>query len=323
MQQVLSLALPFFGLIFLGFICGKLARYPEAGLQWMNFFIVYIALPSLFFILVSSAPFEQLGNWRFALATSLSTGSILLLSFAVGMFFSKGNIRSAAIQAIVGGYANIGYMGPGLTLAVLGPKAVIPTALIFLFDTILHFTTVPFLMAIGGKGDQSFASTAGYVVKRVLSHPFNLATAAAIVAAYFEYHPPQAVDTMLVFLKNAAAPCALFTLGVTVALRPFHANAPELPFLMGIKLVIHPIAAWIIVSAMGDFGRVWTLAAVLMAALPPALNVFVLANQYQVYIERASSAILAGTVLSVFTVTWLLYLISQDQLPYRFPAFGP
>jgi predicted permease len=60
-----------------------------------------------------------------------------------------------------------------------------------------------------------------------------------------------------------------------------------------------------------------------MAALPPALNVFVLANQYQVYIERASSAILAGTVLSVFTVTWLLYLISQDQLPYRFPAFGP
>ena len=178
-------------------------------------------------------------------------------------------------------------------------------------------------MAIGGKGGQSFASTAGYVVKRVLSHPFNLATAAAIMAAYFEYHPPQAVDTMLVFLKNAAAPCALFTLGVTVALRPFHANAPELPFLMGIKLVIHPIAAWIIVSAMGDFGREWTLAAVLMAALPPALNVFVLANQYQVYIERASSAILAGTVLSVFTVTWLLYLISQDQLPYRFPAFGP
>ena len=323
MQQVLSLALPFFGLIFLGFACGKLARYPEAGLQWMNFFIVYIALPSLFFALVSSAPIEEMSNWRFALATSLSTGSILLLSFLTGLFFSKGDIRASAIQAVVGGYANIGYMGPGLTLAVLGPKAVIPTALFFLFDTILHFTTVPFLMAIGGKGEQHFVDTAFYVVKRIFTHPFNVATAIAIIAAYFKFHPPQAIETMLVYLKNAAAPCALFTLGVTVALRPFNANAPELPFLILIKLIIHPIIAWIIVSAMGDFGPEWTLTAVLMAALPPALNVFVLANQYQVYVERASSAILAGTALSVFTVTWLLYLISQHQLPYRFPMFGP
>jgi hypothetical protein len=92
---------------------------------------------------------------------------------------------------------------------------------------------------------------------------------------------------------------------------------------LAIKLVLHPIAAWIIVSAIGDFGREWTLTAVLMAALPPALNVFVIANQYNVYVERASSAILAGTTLSVFTVTGLLYLIAENHLPYRFPLFLP
>ncbi len=46
MTSVASLAMPFFGLIFLGFVCGKLMKYPEAGLQWMNFFIVYVALPA-------------------------------------------------------------------------------------------------------------------------------------------------------------------------------------------------------------------------------------------------------------------------------------
>ena len=60
LSSVLALALPFFGLIFLGFFCGKLKKLPEAGLQWMNFFIVYVALPALFFKLISSAPFEQL-----------------------------------------------------------------------------------------------------------------------------------------------------------------------------------------------------------------------------------------------------------------------
>ncbi len=323
MEQVISLALPFFGLILLGYACGKSVRHPEAGLQWMNFFIVYIALPCLFFKLISVAPFEQLRNWPFVVATTASTALMFALAYGVGMVASKGDHRAAAIQAVIGAYANIGYMGPGLTLAALGPSAVIPTALIFVFDTILHFSAVPFLMAVGDKSAKSFGRTALYVVKRVATHPFNLATAAAILAAGIGYQPPQAIDTMLVLLKNAAAPCALFTLGVTVALRPFQGFTPELPWLLAIKLILHPLVAWIFVSAMGDFGREWTLTAVLMAALPPALNVFVLANQYRVYVERASSAILAGTVISVFTVTALLYGIAQNLLPYRFPYFRP
>ena len=51
-----------------------------------------------------------------------------------------------------------------------------------------------------------------------------------------------------------------------------------------------------------------------MASLPPAANVFVIAGQYRVYMERASSAILIGTVTSVFTVTLVLYLVRNDLL---------
>jgi predicted permease len=59
-----------------------------------------------------------------------------------------------------------------------------------------------------------------------------------------------------------------------------------------------------------------------MASLPPALNVFVIANQYKVYVQRASGAILVGTALSVFTVTTLLYMISQNMVPVRLNLFG-
>jgi predicted permease len=54
-----------------------------------------------------------------------------------------------------------------------------------------------------------------------------------------------------------------------------------------------------------------------LAALPPALNVFVIANQYRVYVEQASAAILVGTMVSVVTVTGLLWLMSQHILPQR------
>ena len=321
MTQVFSLAAPFFGLIFIGFGCGKLLRYPEAGLQWMNFFIVYLALPGLFFKLISAAPFDQLANFPFIIGTTLGTLSAVGLSFIVGMWASKRNIQDSAIQSVAGGYANVGYMGPGLTIAALGPHAIVPTALIFVFDNLVHFSLVPMLMAAGSKKKESIYKTIFFILKKIVTHPFNIATVIAIYAAYIRYEPPAAIDTILTFLKNAAAPCALFTMGVTVALRNSTRIPKEIPILVFIKLIIHPLLTWIFVSAIGDFGREWTLTAVLMASLPTALNVFVLANQYYRYVERASTAILISTLGSVLTVTGLLYLISTNTIPYRFPLF--
>ena len=315
MTSVASLALPFFGLIFLGFLCAKLVRFQEVELRMMNFFIVYVALPVLFFKLVAVAPFEQLANWPYVFGTTISTYVVFSLAFAVGMIATRGKLREATIMGVVGSYSNIGYMGPGLTLAALGQDAIVPTALIFVFDNCLLFTLVPFLMALGGSEKMKVGATAWYVVKRVTTHPFNIATAVAVLAAYVRFVPPAPVDAMLTFLKNAAAPCALFTLGVTVALRPLRQVPREMPALMLIKLVIHPLLVWVVLSWIGNFPRAWVFTAVLMAALPQALNVFVIANQYQTYVERASTAVLIGTLISVVTVTGLLVLITENRIP--------
>ena len=315
MTSVASLALPFFGLIFLGFLCAKLVRFQEVELRMMNFFIVYVALPVLFFKLVAVAPFEQLANWPYVFGTTISTYVVFSLAFAVGMIATRGKLREATIMGVVGSYSNIGYMGPGLTLAALGQDAIVPTALIFVFDNCLLFTLVPFLMALGGSEKMKVGATAWYVVKRVTTHPFNIATAVAVLAADVRFVPPAPVDAMLTFLKNAAAPCALFTLGVTVALRPLRQVPREMPALMLIKLVIHPLLVWVVLSWIGNFPRAWVFTAVLMAALPQALNVFVIANQYQTYVERASTAVLIGTLISVVTVTGLLVLITENRIP--------
>jgi predicted permease len=49
---------------------------------------------------------------------------------------------------------------------------------------------------------------------------------------------------MLQFLQSAAAPVALFALGVTVALRPFDRVPWEVPGMIAVKLVIHPLIAF-------------------------------------------------------------------------------
>ena len=176
-------------------------------------------------------------------------------------------------------------------------------------------------MAVAGKEKRSIAATAGEVVLRVTTHPFNLATAVAVLGSYLHVQLPEAADKMVTWLSGAAAPCALFTLGVTVALRPLGRLPREVPKLVFIKLVLHPLIVWVLLSALGDFGPTWTYAAIVMAALPPALNLFVIASQYNVGIERAFACVLVGTLVSMVTLTAFLWFIKTGRMPYDlFPA---
>lgn len=313
--RVLDLALPFFGLILGGFVLGKLKDIPESGLAWMHAFIVYLALPALFFNLISVTPIQELANWRFILVTSTCTLAAFAAGFGVGWIASGGRIEEATIQGVAGGYSNVGYMGPGLTLATFGAASVVPTALIFTFDSAIFFTIVPFLMGLAGADRMSPGRTALLVARRVLTHPFNVAIGLGVLAAAFHWQPPATLAKMLLWLQNAAAPSALFVMGATVAQRPMRRVAPETGALLAVKLVGHPLLVWSLATLVGGFSPVWTYTAVLMAALPPAMNVFVMASQYKVYVERASSVIMAGTVLSVLTVTALLYALTGGLAP--------
>jgi hypothetical protein len=314
--SLIDLVLPFFGVIGLGYFCGRRIQLPQAGLAWMQFFLIYVALPCLFFRLIADKPLSDLANWPFILGATLSTYCVFALSFAVGLYFTRGNLPQSVMQGVAGAYSNIGYMGPPLVLAALGPAASAPVVLIFVFDNLLLFSLIPFLMALAGVEKRSVLDTARDVAKKVATHPFNVATVIGVAFAFFQLQLPAALDKMTLWLSNAAAPCALFLLGVTVALRPMERMPPEVPALVGIKLILHPLLILVLLSLVGDFQPAWVYAAMIMAALPPALNIFVISTQYGVGIERASASILVGTIASMVTLTAFLWLIREGYMPH-------
>jgi hypothetical protein len=315
MIDVLNLALPFFGLIYIGFACGKFKQIPDTALAWMNFFIIYVALPALFFRILARTPLEQMAQVNFILATTLATFWAFAMSFVIAMLICRGHLGESTMAGLSGSYGNIGYMGPGLALATMGPDAAVPVALIFCFDTLLLFSLVPFMMALASPQRASFGAVAYDVVRRIALNPLVIATAAGIFSAAIHFEPPVAIARLMDFLQNAAAPCALFTLGVTVALRPLKRLPWEVPFLIPVKLIVHPTVLFLLLSALGDFDETWVYTAILMAALPPALNVYVFARQYDTWVEQASSLVLFGTLASVGTLTVVMWLVKTHHLP--------
>ncbi|KAA2241086.1 AEC family transporter [Salinarimonas soli] len=315
-----NLVVPFFGLIGLGFFCGKVVRRPEGGLAWMQFYLIYVALPCLFFKLIADKPLDELSNWSFVVATTLSTFLAFSLALAIGYRYTR-ELPQAVMQGVAGAYSNIGYMGPPLILAALGPAASPPVVLIFVFDSLLLFSLVPLLMALAGVEKRSLPATLAEIGWRIATHPFNLATALGVAASYLHLTLPAPIDRMVTWLFGSAAPCALFLLGVTVALRPLGRVPGEVPWLVAIKLVLHPLLVWVLLSAFGDFDPLWVYAAIIMTALPPALNIFVISTQYDVGVERASACVLIGTIVSIVTLTGFLWLVKTGTLrPDLFPS---
>ena len=315
MADILGLVLPFFGVIFLGYAVARIRKMPLDALGWMNIFIIYVALPCLFFQLLSKTPIEKLTEWTFIGASIAATYTAFGLIFVIGFFRNDRDLAVPTIQGLAASYGNIGYMGPGIALLAFGEAAAVPVALIFCFENMLHFAVAPMLMALSGNDKRAPLLLARDVATKILLHPFIVATFIGVSAAALQWQPPQAVNAMVEILARAAAPCALFAMGVTLAMRPLKSVPLELGYIVPVKLIVHPVLCYFAMQTMGDFDPVWVASAVLLAALPTATNVFVIAQQYQVWVERASATILVSTVFSVLTVTALLYAIKSGVLP--------
>ncbi|MCK3777602.1 AEC family transporter [Ensifer sesbaniae] len=315
MTEIAGLVLPFFGLIFLGYLTARFVHHPGEAMGWLNTFIIYLALPALFFKLVSRTPIEQLARADFILTTVGATYIVFSLIFLIGVHVRRNSIAEATIQGFGAAYGNIGYMGPGLALLALGDAAAVPVALIFSFENAAHFAVAPAMMAISGGRQERPLALAASVARKIILHPFILATLAGVVAAFFAVQPPVPVQRLIDYLAQCAAPCALFAMGVTLALRPIKRIPVEIGYIVPAKLLLHPLVMFTAMSLTGNYDPIWVQTAVLLATLPTATNVFVIGHQYGVWQERASATILITTTLSVATVTGLLYLIRSGALP--------
>ena len=315
MADIVALVLPFFGLILIGYVVARIKRLPADALGWLNVFIIYVALPALFFKLVAQTPIEQLTQVDFIAADLFGTYLIFTLVFLIGRFVRGNPFDACVIQGFGGAYGNIGYMGPALGLLAFGEQAAVPVALVVCFENALHFIVAPAMMALAGDERRPAGAVALEVIRKVCTHPFIVSTALGFLVAALQVEPPVALQRLIDYLAQAAAPCALFAMGVTLALRPLKRVPVELGYIVPIKLVLHPLLMWVVLSLAGNFEPVWIEAAVLLAALPAATNVFVLAQQYGVWQERASATVLITTALSVVSVSLFLYAMRSGAFP--------
>jgi predicted permease len=315
MSEILTLLVPFFGVILLGYGAGWFRLVPQDGLAALEFFVFTVALPCLFFQLIAATPTPLGGGWAFVATTTFATYCAFAIAFSIGALINGGNVPEATVEGLVGSYSNTAYLAPTLAIAAFGTAAAAPVALIYSFDTAMLLIITPLMMALGGTMRSDPRRLAEDIARQVLLNPAIIATVLGLVALAIGFRPPGPVDGALSFVGNAAGPGALFLLGVSLAQRRFTPLALETPVILAVKLVAHPLIVYLLLSWVGGFDPVWVSAAILIAALPPAANVIGLAGRYKVYAARSSAAVLLGSAAAVVTLTIAVILLVGDGLP--------
>ena len=145
--------------------------------------------------------------------------------------------------------------------------------------------------------------------------PWSIALGA--VASALQFKLPGPVDKTVAMLADAASPVALFAIGAVLARSQMNQHeqvsaADYVPVALA-KLVVHPLLVWAVGTAAIALGLPLDPFAltvlVLLAALPSASNVALLAERFGANNGRIAHIILVSTALAFLTFSGAVALL--------------
>lgn len=312
MADILALTIPFFGIILLGSVTRLRGWFSAADGRMISRYVFFVVLPPFMFVAITARPLNDIFNPEFTLRYELVTLTLFGLAFIVGRYLLKLSRKEASLFSLNASYPNYGYIGVPLALLAFGDDAAVPMAVILVVNNAVLVLLVALFIT-----DETSGGTGSTFVKTIASLVKNPLLMSVVVAMGFSASGltmPEMPALFLDLLAGAAAPTALFALGIALVGQPVRAAWGELGALALFKLFMHPLMMALVFlgwPAIGPypFDPLWIKIALIFSCLPVAANVFNLAEFYGVYSGRTATSIMLSTLIASVSVPAMMYMI--------------
>lgn len=312
MADILALTIPFFGIILLGSVTRLRGWFSAADGRMISRYVFFVVLPPFMFVAITARPLNDIFNPEFTLRYELVTLTLFGLAFIVGRYLLKLSRKEASLFSLNASYPNYGYIGVPLALLAFGEDAAVPMAVILVVNNAVLVLLVALFITdetSGGAGS-TFVKTMASLVK----NPLLMSVVVAMGFSASGLTMPEMPALFLDLLAGAAAPTALFALGIALVGQPVRAAWGELGALALFKLFMHPLMMALVFlgwPAIGPypFDPLWIKIALIFSCLPVAANVFNLAEFYGVYSGRTATSIMLSTLIASVSVPAMMYMI--------------
>jgi predicted permease len=221
---------------------------------------------------------------------------------------------------LVAAFPNTGFMGVPLLVALLGAKAAGPAIITIVIDMVITSSLCIALSRLDGADKHGFSKAAKTALKGMLSNPMPWSILLGTLASAISLTLPKPLAVTLGLLADAASPVALFTIGAVLARSQMNSHESHEQILWtdyvpvaAIKLFVHPILVLLVALSAKQLGvpiDTFTLTVmVLIATLPSASNVSLLAERFGANNGRIARIILISTSLAFLTFSGAVALL--------------
>jgi len=315
MNAVVAVVLPVFAVIAAGYAIGRHGLLGTGAASVLNRFVFFIAMPHLLFVGMARQPLALSLKAPFLL---VSLGIILAVFGLIAVFsarVAKLSFERSVMLAFAASMPNTGYLGLPLFQIAFGPNHLMPAIVLTAALSVVMIGLIIGLLEGYRVAQQGVVGIARRIGVAMVTSPLVLAPVAGIVwQVGSPVSLPAPVAVYCDILGAAAGPCALFAVGLFLAEQAPRLGGVDLPVILIVKLLLLPVVMAVGVETVTGLDPFWRASAVLLAALPTAALVFVIAQRYDVAVPESSTAVLASTVLSVATLSVLLTWYAEAGL---------
>ena len=236
-----------------------------------------------------------------------------IASFAVGAMLSRRFFCRRPGEAVAVGFtamfSNTVLLGLPILERAYGHDALPPGyAIVALHAPLLYIVGIVAMEAMRRDG-ATVGEAARAAAKAILGNALMFGILAGAAVNLTRTTLPEPVAAAVSMMAASAIPAALVGIGASLTRYRISAEIPETLMVSGLTLLLHPAIAFALAHFVFALSPELVRAAVVVAAMPPGMNVYVFALMYDRAVSLSASAILVATALSVVTVTaWLSLL---------------
>ncbi|MEM7509067.1 MAG: AEC family transporter [Pseudomonadota bacterium] len=288
--------LPIFAISAVGFWMARTGRVDQCDAEGVNVFALRVAVPALVFRLLAEADFAVY-DWGVLGAYLAAEIAVYALTFALCRFVLGVETREALMLGMCAIFVNgVFFVLPIASLLYGAEAEQVITGIVVIDSTLIFGGSILLMDLLGREG-----AGMGRIVVRFAANPMILGMAAGVGVSLTGLTLPQGVLTYVGFVGDAAAPAALFALGVILAKAKLAEGRRVVPIVIGMKMLIHPLVTFLLLGAL-TVGGAWSATALLFTAGPAGAMPFVIALSYGIRTERIALVVIVTTLISLITL---------------------
>ncbi len=322
MLAIIFTLIPVFGIMFMGALAHRQQLLPANTVASLNQFIYWYSLPSLLFYLMASVKLEHISImpvWGCILGLLVSQALITLLTRC-----TKLGWKESLINGVTASFPNCAFMGlPIILLLYPGSDEAKAMAGIIILTPTFPFVFADVFLSLQGKKSAKASDTLKNIITSLYKNPALISSCLGMVVSLGQISIPMPILSMMEILGSASAPCALFCMGMSVASQlqawkqshrsgqfSFRKNihVASLALTLFAKLFLTPVLVYVFALAMGSSG-VSLATMTILSAMPAAVMCHIIAVKYSALEEGCATAVLIGTLLSVFTMPLVIVIV--------------